>query len=138
MPEDVLNFNPDRILNVLVVEDNFINRTLLGKIFQKIGCTTTIVNDGPQAMAAFENSFYDLVFMDIELPGMDGFEVTKLLRNKYKDQPKQPIIVALTANSLSGERERCLDMGMNDYLAKPFSAEDVVNLVAKYGKQQVS
>ncbi len=116
-------------MNILIAEDNDINRILIKKIFSKTGLDFDIATNGQEALKAFENKYYDLVFMDIEMPLMDGFEVTRNLREKYKDKPVQPYIVALTANSLSGEKKRCIEMGMNDYLSKPFSVEDVQSMI---------
>ncbi len=118
-------------INILVAEDNDINRIMIRKIFQKTGINFDMAANGEEAIKAFENKYYDLVFMDIEMPFLDGFEVTRKLREKYKNQSSQPFIVALTANSLSGEKNRCLEQGMNEYLAKPFSVEDVHTMIEK-------
>ena len=118
-------------INILVAEDNDINRILIRKIFQKTGYDFDIATNGEEAINAFDQKYYDLVFMDIEMPLMDGFEATHKLREKYKDQSVQPFIVALTANSLSGEKKRCIDQGMDEYLSKPFSVEDVHAMIEK-------
>jgi CheY-like chemotaxis protein len=127
------NLNPsgENELRILVAEDNFVNRTLLKKIFDRIGLSVDMAEDGNEALKAFDNQFYDLVLMDIEMPEKNGFEVTHILREKYKNDSRQPYIIALTANSLSGERERCLEHGMDDYLPKPFTVEDVASLIGK-------
>ena len=135
------NANLDQVapMQVLIAEDNDVNRILIQKIFQRLNIPYNIAVNGFQVIDAFENQFYDIVFMDIEMPGMNGFEATKKLRKKYKNQGTQPFIVALTAHSLSGERQHCLDNGMNEYLCKPFSPTDVQRMVdkAKEYKNQV-
>lgn len=128
--KDYRNFDEPKIL---VAEDNFVNRTLLRKIFEKYGFNIEMAQDGNEAIRAFENQFFDIVFMDIEMPGKNGFEVTKYLREKFKTESCKPYIIALTANSLEGERERCMKLGMDEYLAKPFSFEDVDKLIRKAG-----
>jgi CheY-like chemotaxis protein len=128
---DNSNLDHTSPMQILIAEDNDVNRILIRKIFEKLNLPYDISVNGFQALEAFDSKFYDIVFMDIEMPGMDGFEVTKKLREKFKGQNKHPFIVALTANSLSGERQRCIDHGMNDYLSKPFSAPDVQRMVDK-------
>jgi CheY-like chemotaxis protein len=125
--------NPDQNktdLKILVAEDNFVNRTLLKKIFEKLGYDAHLSNNGLEAVNAFDTDYYHLVFMDIEMPEMDGFEATEKIKERFKNESRSPVIVALTANSLSGERERCMQHGMDDYLAKPFTMEDVQRLIS--------
>jgi len=136
---DIDNHNTVQVgpLQILIAEDNDVNRILIRKIFEKLNLPYDVAVNGFQAVEAFENHYYDLVFMDIEMPGMDGFEATKKIREKYKNLGKQPYIVALTANSLSGERQRCIDHGMNEYLPKPFSSADVQRMVDKAGEHSI-
>ena len=131
------NVGQGAAMQILIAEDNDVNRVLIRKIFEKLNLSYDLVINGYKAFEAFDNKFYDIVFMDIEMPGMDGFEVTKKLREKFKNQHQKPFIVALTANSLSGERQRCIDLGMNDYLSKPFSAADVQRMVDKAGEYKI-
>jgi CheY-like chemotaxis protein len=121
-------------LKILVAEDNFVNRTLLKKIFDKLGYPADLAHDGQEALNAFDVKDYDLVFMDIEMPVLNGFETTKILRERFKNNDKRLVIIALTANSMSGERERCLKNGMDDYLAKPFDIEDVERILVRVAK----
>ena len=118
-------------VKILIVDDNDVNRILIRKIFEKTGYDFEIAGSGPDALEAFNSDFFTIVFMDIQMPAMDGYEVAGILREKFKSEARKPFIVALTANSLSGERERCLENGMNEYLAKPFSANDVRNMIDK-------
>lgn len=131
MNPESFNLKTEHPIQILVAEDNFVNRTLLKKIFEKIGYAVVLAQDGIDALNAFEKRYYDIVFMDIEMPGKNGFEVTRILRDKFKDPVKKPYIIALTANCLDGERERCIEEGMDDYLAKPFTMNDVEKLIEK-------
>src|SRR6185437_3221281 len=121
-------------MQILIAEDDDVNRILIQKIFQKLSVPYHIASNGFHAIEAFEKQFYDVVFMDIEMPGMNGFEVTKKVREKYKDCDNQPFIIALTANSLPGERQNCMNKGMNEYLSKPFSPPDAQRMIDKAGE----
>jgi CheY-like chemotaxis protein len=87
-----------------------------------------MASDGNEAVEAHTSKPYDLILMDSQMPVMDGFEATRRIRQM--DQP-QPVIIAITANALSGERERCLSLGMDDYVSKPFTAEQLRTVVRK-------
>ena len=114
---------------ILMAEDNPINQRVGKLILQKEGFEVDLVADGNEALEAHRNNPYDLILMDCQMPTMDGLEASRQIRSL--DQP-QPIIVAVTANALVGERERCLNAGMDDYLSKPFQAEQLVTLVKKW------
>jgi CheY-like chemotaxis protein len=118
-------------LNILVAEDDIVNRTLLSKIFDKLGYRATIAENGLEAYNAFDAQFYDIVFMDIEMPEMNGYEVTKKLRERFNGEARQPYIIALTAHSLGGEMEKYIQLGMNTYIAKPFTLVEVEKLLAE-------
>ncbi len=116
-------------LRILMAEDNPINQRVGKLILQRAGFDIDLVGDGNEALEAHRANPYDLILMDCQMPTMDGFEASRQIRSL--DQP-QPIIVAVTANALVGERERCLEAGMDDYLSKPFQAEQLVALVKKW------
>lgn len=116
-------------LRILMAEDNPINQRVGKLILQRAGFNIDLVDDGNEALEAHRANPYDLILMDCQMPIMDGFEASRQIRSL--DQP-QPIIVAVTANALVGERERCLEAGMDDYLSKPFQAEQLVALVKKW------
>ena len=124
--------NPDS-LRILMAEDNVINQRVGKLILQRAGFTIDLANDGSEALEAHRRNPYDLILMDCQMPIMDGFEASRSIRQL--EQP-QPVIIAVTANALVGEREKCLSAGMNDYLSKPFQADQLVSLVKKWGELQ--
>ncbi|HJV84130.1 MAG TPA: response regulator [Noviherbaspirillum sp.] len=125
-----------RRLKVLLVEDGELNRQLMHILLAKLECNVTDANNGEQALAAVEQEKYDLVLMDCMLPGMDGFEVTRRLRARESTYalPRQPI-VAVTANAIHEDRERCIAAGMDDYLAKPFTSAQLGEMLNRWRKQ---
>jgi PAS domain S-box-containing protein len=115
-----------RTLHVLLVEDNAINQTVARRHLEKAGCTVDVVDNGEAAVRAIEDaaaSSYDAIFMDCQMPGMDGYEATRRIR-QMDGRGGLPII-ALTAHAMRGDRERCFDAGMTDYIAKPIRPESV-------------
>jgi CheY-like chemotaxis protein len=118
---------------VLLVEDNAVNAIVAEAHLQGLGLHVTTVTDGHAAVAACARQRFDLVLMDCQLPGLDGFEATRLIRAEEARRGVVPTpIVALTANALAGDRERCLEAGMNDHLAKPFGQADLQALVSRH------
>ncbi len=116
-------------LRILMAEDNAINQRVGKLILQRAGYSIDLVGDGNEALEAHRAQPYDLILMDCQMPTMDGFEASRQIRRL--PQP-QPVIIAVTANALVGERERCLSAGMDDYLSKPFQAEQLVAVVRKW------
>ncbi|MEO1053238.1 MAG: ATP-binding protein [Bacteroidota bacterium] len=122
-------------LKVLLVEDNDINRLYAASILKKWGCTTETAENGFIALEKLKKNVYHVVFMDIQMPVMDGFEATKNIRNTFA-APKSDIpIIALTANAIKGDNERCFAVGMNDYLSKPFLPEELYDILMKFFKK---
>jgi CheY-like chemotaxis protein len=114
-----------------MAEDNPINQRVGKLILQKAGFEVSLVNDGREAVAAHREHGFEVILMDCQMPTMDGFEAARTIR--ALDGP-QPAIIAVTANALVGEREKCLEAGMNDYLSKPFQAGELVSLVKKWAE----
>ena len=120
---------PDVSVRILMAEDNVINQRVGKLILQRAGFDIDLVSDGYGAVEAHRSKAYDIILMDCQMPMMDGFEASKLIRQLRQDQP---VIIAVTANALIGEREKCLEAGMDDYLSKPFQADQLVSLVRKW------
>lgn len=118
---------------VLLVEDNQVNQLLANALLTKLGCTTRIAANGYDAVALYGEGGFDLVFMDCHMPGMDGYQATATIRlmESRSGAPRIPI-VALTANVMKGERERCLDAGMDDYVPKPFGMRDIADVLSRW------
>jgi two-component system, sensor histidine kinase and response regulator len=116
-------------VRILMAEDNPINQRVGKLILQRAGFNIDLVADGNEAVEAHRANPYDLILMDCQMPTMDGFEASRTIRQLNQ---RQPVIIAVTANALVGEREKCLDAGMNDYLSKPFQADQLVSLVKKW------
>ena len=116
-------------VRILMAEDNTINQRVAKLILQRAGLTVDVVADGSEALEAHRANPYDLILMDCQMPILDGFEACRHIR---EIEHGQPIIIAVTANALVGERERCLAAGMDDYLSKPFQAEQLVGIVQKW------
>lgn len=117
--------------SILLVEDNDINRLYAGSILKMWGCPFDTAENGEVAIEKFKNSHFDLILMDIQMPVMDGFETTKAIRQWNSEKSKIPI-VALTANATQKDVEKCISLGMNDCLTKPFTQEDLLKVLDKY------
>jgi len=118
---------------VLVVEDNKTNQMLITMILGDLGLDFEIANDGVHALEKFKSNRYDLVFMDENMPNMNGIEATSQIRALESNESLDPTpIVALTANALSNDKKRFLDAGMDDYIPKPYSERDIVAMLQKY------
>jgi CheY-like chemotaxis protein/HPt (histidine-containing phosphotransfer) domain-containing protein len=113
---------------ILVVDDNLVNRTVALAQLSKLGHTGTAVTNGAAAIEAVENGNYDVILMDCEMPGMDGFEATRLIRASSHPDTQ---IIAVTADAMPVDRERCLREGMNDYLAKPVELGPLADALAR-------
>lgn len=110
---------------ILLAEDNTVNQTIAVTLLGKMGHHVDVANDGAEAIRMLAASSYDLVFMDCEMPVLDGFAATAEIRRKEGANGRIPII-AMTAHNRAGDRERCLSAGMDDYLTKPFRKPEIV------------
>jgi len=126
----------DSGLRVLVVEDHAVNRLLATRLLKKLGCDVAIAENGRIACEWTAEETYDLVFMDCQMPEMDGFEATRVIRSREARTGYRLPIVALTANAMSEDRQRCLDAGMDDFISKPCSAADLERAMARWCKPQ--
>lgn len=105
---------------VLLVEDNQLNQMVAEGMLRLLGYECRSVNDGLQAVAELRTTFYPIVLMDVQMPELDGYEASRRVRAELPDE-RQPYIIALTANAMAGDAERCRAAGMDDYLAKPLT-----------------
>jgi len=111
-------------LKVLVTDDNVINQKVALRLLQQLGYAADLASNGTEALTAAEKNSYDLIFMDVQMPGMDGLETTRRIREMERATTQCPAkIVAMTANAMMGDRDKCLAAGMDDYLAKPVRPE---------------
>lgn len=111
-------------LHVLVAEDNPVNRTIFVNMISRLGHTTDVVTDGSKVVPQLQSKVYDVVMMDVQMPVMDGLEATRQICTTFPPE-KRPWIVAVTANAMAGDREKCLAVGMNDYVTKPLKLQDI-------------
>jgi len=121
-----------RSMNILLAEDNLVNQKLAIRLLEKRGHRVTAAGNGGQALAALKKGRYDLVLMDVQMPEMDGLEATKLLREKERFSGEHQQVVAMTALVMKGDRERCLAAGMDGYLSKPISPQELDNILDHY------
>ncbi|MEO5881568.1 MAG: ATP-binding protein, partial [Caldimonas sp.] len=117
---------------VLLAEDDRVNQMVVMTMLEKLGCVVDVVANGDAACSAVAQKRYDLVFMDCHMPVMDGFEATRRIRDRAASGDPRTPIVALTADALAGDRERCLDSGMDDYMTKPVSTAQLAAAVRRW------
>ncbi len=117
--------NRKRQARILLAEDNTINQQVAVHLIEKFGYRVDVADNGREAVTALEKTHYDLVLMDVQMPEMDGFIATAKIRNLESDRRNIPII-AMTAHAMKGDRERCLDVGMNDYTSKPIDPKELL------------
>jgi signal transduction histidine kinase/CheY-like chemotaxis protein len=124
---NVLNTN----LKILVVEDNLINQKVITKVLERLGFSSDIANDGFEAIQMVKKKTYDLIFMDMEMPEIDGIEATQRIRSLFA-HARPPIIVAMTANATTEDKTRCFEAGMKDFIAKPITLKSTENVLLKW------
>ncbi len=112
-----------------MAEDNVINQQVILHILSRMGYKPQIVENGLQAVQASKQKQFDIIFMDMQMPEMDGIEATRVIRAELQIQP---VIIALTANTMHGDEEECLNAGMNDYIGKPIKLEEVMQKLEKW------
>ncbi|TSA26642.1 MAG: hybrid sensor histidine kinase/response regulator [Bacteroidetes bacterium] len=119
-------------LTILLAEDNVINQKIVVQLLSKRGIKVITASNGMEAVERTGERKYDMVFMDVQMPEMDGFEATRLIRKNKKGPNAETPIIALTANAMKGDRELCIESGMNDYLSKPLNPEEVFHIIEEY------
>jgi signal transduction histidine kinase/CheY-like chemotaxis protein len=122
---------PGRRLRVLLAEDNPVNQRLAVRLLERQGHAVAVFPSGPEALAALERDAFDVVLMDVQMPGMDGLEAAAAVRRREQGTGRHVPIVAMTAHAMKGDRERCLEAGMDDYLAKPIRPEELYAVLGR-------
>jgi PAS domain S-box-containing protein len=123
-------------LRVLLAEDNAVNRKVATKLLEKRGHQVVVTSNGKEALAALQEDTYDLVLMDVQMPEMDGLEATRAIRGLEQGTGFHQQIIALTAHAMIGDRERCLEAGMDGYLTKPLRPQELDQLLASYAQRE--
>lgn len=118
-------------MDILIAEDNFVNQKVISHILKKMGYNPDVSANGHEVLEAVAKRNYDLILMDIQMPEMDGLEATRFIREHLE---VQPVIVALTANAMTEDREICIAAGMNDYLSKPMKLNEIIAVLEKWSK----
>lgn len=120
-------------LNILVAEDNQVNQELVVELLQHLGHTVSVACNGLEAVEHCSHETFDLIFMDVQMPEMGGFEATSRIRGIERTQGRRPCpIIALTARAMKGDREKCMTFGMNDYISKPISFQDIKTMIERW------
>jgi len=133
LSDEVINNSKELHGHILVVEDNKTNQMLMGMILDDLELTYDIANDGIQAVEKYSHSSYDLILMDENMPNLDGIGASRQIKEIEREHNRSKVpIIAVTANALVTDRERFLNAGMDDYIAKPYSEEDIVKTLRKY------
>jgi len=131
-PDEPVEDNSRRGWNVLLAEDNLINQKIAKGLLEKIGCNVTIVENGRKAVEQFKHGKFDMIFMDIQMPEMDGYEATGIIRELEKTKDVRIPIIAMTAHAMKGDRDKCLSAGMDEYVTKPISINTVLEAMQKF------
>jgi len=118
-------------LTILIAEDNSINQTLATRALGKLGYTPDVASDGLAVLEKLRQSHYDIIFMDVQMPEMDGLQATRHIRKKSECQP---VIIAMTANAMVEDKQICLQSGMDDYISKPFKLDILIDVLEKWGQ----
>lgn len=121
-------------LRILLAEDNLVNQKVATKIFEKLGYHIDIASNGIEVLSALQMTDYDIIFMDVHMPELDGLEATRAIRSNGVTS-YQPLIIAMTANAMQGDREICLAAGMDDYISKPVRIDELQMLVLRWSEK---
>jgi two-component system, sensor histidine kinase and response regulator len=137
--EALLRLEPEgesvRPLRILLAEDNLINQKLATRLLEKQGHAVAIANNGLEALSAMTGETFDAVLMDVQMPEMGGIEATQLFRRQENGNARKQVIIAMTAHALPGDREKCLEAGMDEYISKPFNISELYALLKKVSSQ---
>jgi CheY-like chemotaxis protein len=124
-------------MRVLLTEDNVVNQKVAARMLERMGLRADVAANGREAVRMFEMAWYDLILMDCQMPEMDGYAASEAIR-KLERGERRVAIVAMTAEAISGARERCLAAGMDDYIAKPVKMEALAEVLRKWVRRAAS
>jgi len=127
---------PGHSLSILVAEDNLVNQKVTVAMLQRMGHRAIVAGDGAEAINKWNESQVDLILMDVQMPAMDGFEATQRIRSQEQARGTHVPIVAMTAHAMAGDRERCLEAGMDDYVSKPVNRAALEQALARCAGRQ--
>jgi CheY-like chemotaxis protein len=125
-------------LRILLAEDNVVNQKVAAAMLMRVGHAVFIAGNGKEALRALVGQAFDLILMDIQMPEMDGLSATAAIRLDEKVTGRHIPIIAMTAHAMTGDRERCLAAGMDDYISKPVDARELLKLISQHGRQLAS
>ena len=128
-PSQGRQFNGVRIL---LVEDNLVNQKLMKTLFSNIGCIMDLAANGLEAIVQAQSNPYDIIFMDCQMPKMDGFQATREIRSNKAGANCTTPIIAITAKAMHGDREKCIEAGMNEYITKPIKPQAIYDIIKKF------
>ena len=123
-------------LRLLLADDNAVNRKVGSALLKRLGYATDLVADGREVLVALERANYDVVFLDVQMPGMDGYDTARAIRARWaagEGRGRRPRLVAMTGNAMQGDREKCLAAGMDDYISKPVRIEELSAVIERWG-----
>jgi CheY-like chemotaxis protein len=126
------NLGKKHPLRILLAEDNLVNQKVADRMLSKLGYHIDIVSNGQEAVESVSNFKYDLVLMDIQMPEMDGVEAAKLIKKEISPKNK-PMIIAMTAHALKGDRDKYIQLGMDGYISKPVKSEELIHTLKSIG-----
>lgn len=136
IPKEITENTGQTGVPVLLVEDNMVNRKLAVLILERVGCRVDVALDGAEGVEKYKSGHYAAIFMDCQMPVMDGYEATRAIRKLEAGASHIPII-AVTANAMKGDKEKCLACGMDDYISKPLRPHDLQEAVSRWCKVRV-
>ena len=123
------DFSTQYPLRILIAEDNPVNQKIAVKILNKLGYEPSLANNGKEALEIVSNEQYDIILMDVQMPEMNGLEATRMIRTCLEIQP---VVIAMTANVMQGDRDDCLQAGMDDYMSKPIDLSELLSQLEKW------
>ncbi len=123
------NDNDSNVVKILLAEDNEANQFLIKAITKSNNWNITVVDDGEKAIEQYKNQSFDLILMDVQMPIMNGYEATKIIRDLEQEKGIHTPIIALTAYAMKSDKDQCIEAGMDDYISKPFKRQQFLDMI---------